>query len=235
MKPVAIFRHNFSEGPGYFATFLDHHSVPWKLVRVDAGADIPADPYDFSGLVFMGGPMSVNDPLPWIAKELALIRIAISNDIPVLGHCLGGQLMAKALGASVTANPVREIGWGGVEATDVADDSVTAWLGDTGAFEAFHWHGETFAIPPGATRILRSRHCENQAFVMGPHLAMQFHVEMTESMIRLWNRQRSEESGGMNDAVQTPAQMYQRMETRIAAMRIASDRLYSKWIAGLKH
>lgn len=231
MKPVAIFRHNPGEGPGYFATFLDRHSVPWQLVRVDAGAAIPVDPSEYSGLAFMGGAMSVNDPLPWIAEELALIRTAMSKDIPVLGHCLGGQLMAKALGATVTANPVKEIGWGKVETNDV---SATAWLGDTGAFEAFHWHGETFAIPPGATRILRGRHCENQAFVIGPHLAMQCHVEMTESMIRLWNRQWNKENAAASDTVQTPAQMVERVETRIAAMRTVSDRLYSKWIAGLK-
>lgn len=231
MKPVAIFRHNPGEGPGYFATFLDRHSLPWQLVRVDAGAAIPVDPFDFSGLVLMGGSMSVNDPLPWIANELVLIRTAMANDIPVLGHCLGGQLMAKALGAAVTANPVKEIGWGEVE---TSDDSVSAWLGDTDEFEAFHWHGETFAIPPGATRILRSRHCENQAFVIGPHLAMQCHVEMTESMIRLWSRQWNKENAAASATVQTPAQMYQRMETRIAAMRTVSDRLYSKWIAGLK-
>lgn len=231
MKPVAVFRHNPGEGPGYFSVFLDRHAIPWQLFKVDAGAAIPRDPSAFSGLVLMGGAMSVNDPLPWIVEEMALIRSAMSQDIPVLGHCLGGQLMAKALGATVMANPVKEIGWGLVEATGA---SASIWLGEVSAFEAFHWHGETFAIPPGATHLLKSRHCQNQAFVIGPHLAMQCHVEMTESMIRLWNSQWDKENTAASDSVQTPAQMTERMESRITAMRTVSDRLYSKWIAGLK-
>ncbi|HYA47171.1 MAG TPA: type 1 glutamine amidotransferase, partial [Burkholderiales bacterium] len=111
MKPVAIFRHSPTEGPGYFATFLDAHSVPWRLVKVDAGERVPADARAFSGLVFMGGPMSVNDDLPWIREVLGLINSAAQADIPLLGHCLGGQLMSKALGGKVTRNPVKEIGW----------------------------------------------------------------------------------------------------------------------------
>jgi GMP synthase-like glutamine amidotransferase len=179
----------------------------------------------------MGGPMSVNDDLPWIPPVLALIRAAVAQDIPVIGHCLGGQLMSKALGGAVTKNRVKEIGWGEVA---VADDMAAQWLGDIAAFGAFHWHGETFAIPAGATRILQSPYCENQAFVMGPHLGMQCHVEMTEAMIRLWNRQWAAESAVPSASVQTPEQMYESMDARIEAMRRAADRLYAKWIAGLK-
>jgi len=73
VKPVAIFRHSPTEGPGYFATFLDAHRIPWRLVKVDAGEPVPASPRDFSGLAFMGGPMSVSDDLPWIREVLALI------------------------------------------------------------------------------------------------------------------------------------------------------------------
>jgi GMP synthase-like glutamine amidotransferase len=231
MKPVAIFRHSPGEGPAYFATFLDAHSVPWRLFKIDAGEAVPDDPQAFSGLCFMGGPMSVNDDLPWIPPVLALIRAAVAQDIPVIGHCLGGQLMSKALGGAVTKNRVKEIGWGEVA---VADDMAAQWLGDIAAFGAFHWHGETFAIPAGATRILQSPYCENQAFVMGPHLGMQCHVEMTEAMIRLWNRQWAAESAVPSASVQTPEQMYESMDARIEAMRRAADRLYAKWIAGLK-
>jgi GMP synthase-like glutamine amidotransferase len=97
MKPVAIFRHIPIEGPGYFATFLDNNHIPWRLIKIDAGEKPPASIDEFSGLVFMGGTMSVNDDLPWIGQELSLIRQAVAADVPVLGHCLGGQLMAKAL------------------------------------------------------------------------------------------------------------------------------------------
>jgi len=113
---------------------------------------VPRDPRKFAGLVFMGGPMSVNDDLPWIIPALELVRDAVRKDVPVLGHCLGGQLMSKAFGGTVRASPVKEIGWGEVR---VADNGVArTWLGDLQAFESFHWHGETFSIPPGATRIL---------------------------------------------------------------------------------
>ena len=178
----------------------------------------------------MGGPMSVNDDLLWIEPVCTLIRQAVSNGVPVIGHCLGGQLMSKALGGSVTRNAVKEIGWGTVNATAEA----TAWLADISRFEAFHWHGETFSIPPGAVRILGSDHCTNQGFVLGPHLGLQCHVEMTEAMIRLWNRQWAEESAIASASVQTPEQMYERMEQRIAAMRVAADRLYTRWIGGLQ-
>jgi len=230
MKPVAVFRHSPGEGPGYFATFLEARSIPWTLVRVDEGAAVPPSPDDYAGLCFMGGPMSVNDDLPWLPPTFALIRAAVDRGIPVIGHCLGGQLMSKALGGTVTKNRVKELGWGEVEASGAA---AAAWLGEATRFEAFHWHGETFSIPPGATRILASAHCENQAFTLGPHLGMQCHVEMTEAMIRLWCRQWADECAMPGPSVQTPEQMNERMAERIAAMRAAADRLYARWSEGL--
>jgi GMP synthase-like glutamine amidotransferase len=231
MKPIAIFRHSAGEGPGYFATFLDAHEIPWQLIRIDEGALPPASVAAYSGLCFMGGPMSVNDDLPWLPPVFDLIRAAISADVPVIGHCLGGQLISKALGGVITKNPIKELGWGEVAVTDAVSRD---WLGDLERFEAFHWHGETFSIPPGATRILRSAYCDNQAFVMGPHLAMQCHVEMTEAMIRLWNRQWADENALPGPSVQRPEEMYERIDERIAAMRVAADRLYTRWITGLK-
>ena len=152
MKPVAVFRHTLTEGPGYFATFLHAKNIPLELIKVDQGAAVPSDPSVYSGLVFMGGPMSVNDDLPWIAPVLALILAAVQHDIPVLGHCLGGQLMAKAFGGVVTQTPVKEIGWGEVSRVDHIAAHV--WFGTAPQqFSAFHWHGETFSIPAAATRI----------------------------------------------------------------------------------
>jgi GMP synthase-like glutamine amidotransferase len=231
MKPVAIFRHSPGEGPGYFATFLEAHGISWELIRIDAGDPLPAKIEPYAGLCFMGGPMSVNDDLPWLPSLFALIRDAVATEVPVIGHCLGGQLMSKALGGAVTKNPVKEIGWGQVEVTDAV---AKEWLGDLAGFEAFHWHGETFSIPTGATRILKSAFCENQAFVLGPHLGMQCHVEMTEAMIRLWCRQWADECASASASVLTPEQMLERVDQRIAAMRVAADRLYTRWIASLK-
>jgi GMP synthase-like glutamine amidotransferase len=234
MKPVAVFRHSPTEGPGYFATYLDGRAVAWQLIEVDRGAAIPRDPDLFSGLVFMGGPMSVNDDLPWIAPELELIRRSVGEGVPVLGHCLGGQLMAKALGGVVGPNPVKEIGWGEVQ---VADNPVARhWFGpDLGRFETFHWHGETFTIPPGAVRIMGNRHCENQGFAIGKHLGMQCHVEMTEAMIRNWCETGAEEiERARSPAVQAPAAMEQGMQEKLAALKAVATRLYDRWAEGLK-
>lgn len=231
-KPIAVFRHSAGEGPGYFATFLDNHSIPWELVCIDQGAPVPAEIDAYSGLCFMGGPMSVNDDLPWIEPVLALIRQAVALEIPVIGHCLGGQLMSRALGGQVTRNPVKEIGWGSVTVTDPA---AAEWLGHTASFEAFHWHGETFSISASAIRILGNSHCANQAWVMGPHLAMQCHVEMTESMIRLWSRHWADEGAAPGPSVQTPDEISRNMAERIAAMRVVSDHLYQHWIQGARY
>ena len=235
MKPVAIFRHAPTEGPGYFATYLDRHRVPWELVRIDEGAAVPSDPRRYRGLVFMGGPMSANDDLPWIAPVLRLIGDAVEEDVPTLGHCLGGQLIAKALGATVTRNPVKEIGWGRV---DVAGGEVAAaWFGaGRRHFDSFHWHGETFSIPAGATRIAMSPWCGNQAFALGRHLAMQCHVEMTPQLIEAWCRDWEKEVASLArrvPSVQSPAEMLDRVEEKVRALNAVADRLYDRWAAGL--
>jgi GMP synthase-like glutamine amidotransferase len=233
MKPVAIFRHAPTEGPGYFATFLDSRGIPWRLIRVDEGDAIPREAGEFSGLAFMGGPMSVNDDLPWIPLSLALIRDAVEKDIAVLGHCLGGQLMAKALGGAVSKNPVKEIGWGEVTVADhpIARD----WFGGQGRFEVFHWHGETFTLPPGAVRILSSPYCENQAFALGKHLGMQCHVEMTEEMVRTWGEGGRDEIEGARSspAVQTVDQMREDLARRVKALNAVAEKIYRRWAEGV--
>jgi GMP synthase-like glutamine amidotransferase len=232
MRPIAIFRHLAIEGPGYLAEFLDARAIPWTLIAVDAGAQIPNAPHDFAGLVFMGGPMSVNDDLPWIPRSLDLIRQAVAADIPVLGHCLGGQLMAKALGSAVSRNPVKEIGWGEVRVTDAPE--ARDWFGDTRDFTAFHWHGETFSLPPGATCILGNAHCANQGFALGRHLALQCHVEMTPGMIQDWCRHGAAEIAASDSpAVQAPDIIVARTGQYLEAMSRVADRLYSHWLEGL--
>jgi GMP synthase-like glutamine amidotransferase len=233
MRPVAIFRHSRTEGPGYFATFLDAHRVPWRLIKVDAGEDVPASAREFSGFAFMGGPMSVNDELPWIPRVLGLISEAAEADIPVLGHCLGGQLMAKALGGRVTRNAVKEIGWGAVAVEDNAP--AREWFGATREFSGFHWHGETFSLPPKATRIATSPYCANQAFALGKLLGMQCHVEMTPELIRSWCEDWEKELvAKAGPSVQTPRQMFERLEERVRALNRIAAVLYARWIEGLE-
>lgn len=233
MRPVAIFRFSPTEGPGHFATFLDSRRVPWQLIAIDEGVPVPASPEAFSGIVLMGGHMSVNDDLPWIPPLLELIRQAIARRIPVLGHCLGGQLIARATGGSVGRNPVKEIGWGGVRALDnpVAKD----WLGDFQRFDAFQWHGETFTIPAGATRILESDYCPNQAYVLDDlHLGMQCHVEMTDAMIREWcDNGAGEIAASDSPAVQTPDAILGAASERLPRLSAVAESLYSRWLQGL--
>jgi len=232
VKPVAIFRHSPTEGPGYFATFLDAHRIPWRLVRVDSGEPVPPSPREFSGLVFMGGPMSVNDDLLWIRDVLALINNAAQADIPVLGHCLGGQLMSKALGGKVTRNGVKEIGWGAIAVAD--SPAAKAWFGATREFTGFHWHGETFTIPPNAIHVAQSPYCANQAFVLGKHLGMQCHIEMTPELIRSWcDDWEKELVKKASPSVQTPAQMLERLDERVRSLNKIAERLYERWIEGL--
>ncbi len=232
MKPIAIFRHAPTEGPGHFASFLDARKLPWKIIAVDAGEAVPVSPEAYCGLVFMGGPMSVNDDLPWIPQVLNLIRAAVKAEIPVLGHCLGGQLIAKALGGEVSRNPIKEIGWGRVAVAD--NPEARHWFGDLAGFEAFHWHGETFSLPPGATRILESPYCANQAYVLGKHLGMQCHVEMTEAMIREWCAVGAEEiAAAHSPAVQTPEAMIALNGANLPPLNRTAERLYSRWIEGL--
>lgn len=234
-KPVAIFRHNPTEGPGYFATFLEQSGFAWTLFAIDAGDAVPADPTAFAGLAFMGGPMSVNDDLPWIPNACALIRAAVAQGVAVIGHCLGGQLMSKALGGSVTRNPVKELGWG--QAAAEGGELGAGWTGtpDGSAHTVFQWHGETFTLPDGATRILGNGYCANQAFVLGPHLGMQCHVEMTPEMIRLWCESGAAEvAAATGPAVQDAATMQADTARHLPAMRRLADCLYGRWIQGLK-
>ncbi|MES1982425.1 MAG: type 1 glutamine amidotransferase [Pseudomonadota bacterium] len=232
MKPIAIFRHAATEGPGYLADFLDAHALPWQLIAIDAGAAVPHDVDDYAGLVFMGGPMSVNDDLPWIPRVLALIRQAVAQDVPVLGHCLGGQLMTRALGGTVTRNPVKEIGWAAVTRAD----NVVAhhWFGNAPGFEAFHWHGETFSLPPGATHLLSSRHCPHQAYAMGKHLALQCHVEMTAEMIQSWCAVGAPEiSAAAGPAVQPVHIIQAQTGEKLPQLHAVARHIYQRWIGGL--
>jgi GMP synthase-like glutamine amidotransferase len=233
MKPVVIFRHARTEGAGYLGTFLGQQNIPWCEVRIDLGHVMPVSAKDYSGLVFMGGPMSVNDDLPWITSALALIKEAVAADIPVLGHCLGGQLISKALGGVVGANPVKEIGWGGV----VVSDHVEAkkWFGDTQQFLSFHWHGETFTLPQGATHLLASQHCDNQAYAIGKHLAMQCHIEMTACMVETWCQLGEEEvlASIASSGVQPLDEIQRELPARVTQLNQVAHRVYAEWIKGL--
>jgi GMP synthase-like glutamine amidotransferase len=232
VKPIRIFRHVACEGPGYLAELLEERQIPYELVCIDQGEAVPTHIQGVSALVFMGGPMSVNDNLSWIGHELDVIRRAVAQDMPILGHCLGGQLIAKALGAEVSANPVKEIGWLPVQkaATPEAED----WLGDiTDNNLLFHWHGETFGLPNGAAHILKSKNCLNQGFVTGNTLALQCHVEMTADMVREWSSLYEDELASPSETVQSRQVMTQDLDNKVTMLQGVAKQLYQRWLQPL--
>ncbi|MGB5259747.1 MAG: type 1 glutamine amidotransferase [Gammaproteobacteria bacterium] len=230
MKPLYIFRHIDCEGPGYLAEVLDRQAIPWQLIAIDADAAVPNSIDGCSGLVFMGGPMSVNDDLPWIGRELDLIRAAHTADLPVLGHCLGGQLLSKALGGAITANPVKEIGWHPVRQSDTT--TAEKWLaGLPGEMTLFHWHGETFSIPEGAGVILENDTCAHQGFAIGNTLALQCHVEMQASMVHEWAALYADEIAQPSATIQSAGDMTRGLEMRIRAAQAVANSLYERWLA----
>ena len=229
MKPLCIFRHIECEGPAHLATVLERLDIPWQLVAIDAGEPVPHSIDGCSGLIFMGGPMSVNDDLPWIGQELALIRAAQSAGLPVLGHCLGGQLISKALGGVITANPVKEIGWFPVHKSGNA--TAARWLaGLPDEMILFHWHGETFSIPAGAELILENDTCAHQGFVLGNTLALQCHVEMQAPMISEWATLYHDEIEHPSATIQSAGEMTTDLDKRITAAQQVADVLYDRWL-----
>ena len=234
MKKVIIFRFLAHEGPGYLGDFLNEKNIPWLLVKVDEGEPIPSSLLAYSGMVLMGGSMSVNDDLPWIAPLLALIREAKSADIPLLGHCLGGQLISKALGGIVIKNVVKEIGWGEVTVTE--NETAENWFGTIKTFNAFHWHGETFSLPAGATHLLASAYCQNQAYSIGKHIAFQTHIEMTTEMVKKWCDEGADEiiESASSPAVQQAEAMQQELPLHCFFLNKVAKQVYSQWIQGLK-
>ena len=236
MKPVAIFRFARTEGAGHFATFLAENGREFRLVPLDEGEPVPCDASEFAGLGFMGGPMSANDELAWTQPVLALMRDAVAKDIPVIGHCLGGQLLARALGGKVSRNPVVEIGW--VPVVSDRTPMAAQWLGGREGFDAFEWHYDTFTLPPGAERIFGGATCTNQAYVVRDrHLGMQCHVEVNAEMIDTWcsvGADEITEHYGKSPAVQDVVTIRTEMTRKLVPLTSAASALYARWARGLQ-
>lgn len=225
-KTVKIIRHVDCEGPGYIQEVLQRNAIPFTLIKVDENEAIPGSLDDTLAIISMGGGMSVNDNLPWIAQECDFILQADNAGIPVLGHCLGAQLIAKALGAQVVANPVKEIGWLDVYAkTDHA-----LFSGVKFPSEVFHWHGETFHLPTGAVNLLASENCENQAFIKGSMLAFQCHMEMTEALVTEWVHRFKEQLDSEFETVQSAEVILNNLAAHIKALNLFADKVYQNWI-----
>lgn len=233
-KKVLIFIHTDDRDAGYIADFLTDRNIPYRIIRGGEGDVIPLLDGTVAGLVFMGGMMSANDPIPWIEEEIKLIGQALANNIPILGHCLGGQMISKALGEKVTENPVLELGWHCC--SPALNSSATHWLGNIDkTFTMFHWHSETFTIPAQGTLLFSSEHCHNQAYSVGDNvLAMQCHVEMTLPVMRSWMEEWRERLTNESPSVQSYRQIMQHLEDNIAALNIVAEQLYRRWVSTLQ-
>lgn len=186
-RPVLILRHMPHEPGGTLETALAAAGLDFRYVDLykEVPLQLPLD--EASGLIALGGPMNVDevDRYPSLKKDLQWIAQALMIDLPFLGICLGSQLLAKALGARVYPNRVKEIGWYPLELLPAAaDDPLFA---QTSMRTTFQWHGDTFDLPSDTVHLARSPLCENQAFRYGSNaFGLQFHIEMTAGMIDDW-------------------------------------------------
>jgi GMP synthase (glutamine-hydrolysing) len=174
---IDVIEHAANEGPGKIALWAQARGYTLNHVRMDAGAPLPS--LDDSGLiVIMGGGMNIYEhrDFPWLVDEKRFLAKAVTREKPLLGICLGAQLLADVLGAKVVQNPHKEVGWWPVRFLDRS----TPFDGFPTECPMFHWHGDTFDVPNRARRIAESDGCPNQAFAFGDHIVgLQFHAEVT--------------------------------------------------------
>lgn len=233
MRKALVLQHLTSDGPGELATFLRARAQPFDVFDTQAGQAHPEHIDGYAALAVLGGEMSANDDLPSLRHAERLILEAMAQGVPVLGHCLGGQLMARALGAPVTRNPVPEIGWHPIMLGGHAD--ARAWFGDDPTPQVFQWHADTFALPRDAVRLATGEACANQAFAMGPHLAMQFHIELDEAKLAVWSADRHPAYLALQRehprTVQSGETMREIARTALPLARRIAHRIYARWLA----
>ncbi|MBI1390767.1 MAG: type 1 glutamine amidotransferase [bacterium] len=225
-KPVLFLQNITIEGPGRIKNFLLDWNIPFHICDLYQNETPPDHPADFCAIVALGGPMNVDeeDRYPFLAAEKQFLRRAVDENVPVLGVCLGGQLLARALGAVVTRNPRGEIGWLDIELTSEGRAS-PFFEGLPPVTPVFQWHGDAFAIPDAAVRLAGSAICANQAFSYGDRaLGLQFHLEVDENDVAEWAKAYLPDLRG--ESVDKARELIERPDAQ-AALRTAphADRL----------
>jgi GMP synthase-like glutamine amidotransferase len=226
-----VIQHVEPEGPSVLGDVLVSAGVNLRMCRVFAGDTVPANCEGLSGLVVMGGPMSAADDVdfPTRQAELALLRQALDIRLPVLGICLGAQLLAFAAGGRVFSGAQGpEIGWGDVELTsEAADDGL---LGDLPArLRVLHWHGDTFDLPPDAVGLARSAAYAQQAFRVGTRAwGLQFHLEVDAATVFGFTRAFEDEAGGAGVDV---GDIVQAADSALAVLSPARDLVLRRYAA----
>ncbi len=200
-----VLQHTATEGPELIATALAERDIPMDVRLLHAGGAVPADLASDEMLIVMGGPMGVGDVAdprwPFLRQEIALLRKLVVRQAPVLGICLGSQLLAAGAGARVSPNtrpgpdgkpvPAREVGWGSVDLIGGDHEPLLAGLPPHPL--VLHWHGDTFDLPIGAVRLASTDVCPNQAFRLGKRqIGLQFHCELEAQTIAVWAKEDAE-------------------------------------------
>jgi len=235
MRPVLVFQHIGCETPGVFLDLLREQGRPVETVRLYEGDPVSDDLTRFSGLLVMGGPMSVNDEAdyPWLKTEDQLLKGALALDFPTLGVCLGSQLIAKAAGGTVRRGVRKEIGWYPVRLTAAArHDRLFRESPET--IEVFQWHGEYFDTPPGAVNLASSDLYSCQAFSIGQNVyGLLFHLEVTGQMVKEWVGTFKEELDGVKRYIR-PEAILERLPQRIDELNRHARRLFARFCESLR-
>lgn len=200
MKLLFI-KHIDIEGPGTMGAYLKKNGFEYETINIFNNEPLPDNPAQFKAIVILGGPMNVYDEEkhPYLKAEDELIKTALNKNVPMLGLCLGAQLIAKATGAKVKKNDKKEIGWFKVNLTDFGKND-PLFQNLQPEIEVFQWHGDTFDVPENGNLLAGSALCKNQAFKYNNNVyGLQFHLEVTKEMVGNWLAAYAEEIAPMKE------------------------------------